>query len=106
VAGKHTFQFDGGADLAATLTWRDSTGAAVDMTGYTAAMTLSVPGAAPVVLTGTSGLALGGALGTITFDMTSAVTAGWPASFPYELFVTSPAGFVTKLLYGDFARAS
>lgn len=88
------------------LTWTDSVGALVDLTGYHATMRVyySPAGSSSLLLTltETSGLTLGGAAGTITWVMTDSQTKLFPVGpCRYELRVTDSTGVVTYLLYGN-----
>lgn len=78
---------------------------AVDLTGYTAKMqvrsTVSAADPAPLTLTHTAGLTLGGAAGTIDIRIEAAQTDPWPfKTAVYDLEITSPDGTVTRLLKG------
>lgn len=88
-----------------TLAWTDSTGAAVDLTGYTANLRIyyAPVGSSTLILTltDTAGLTLGGGAGTIDWAMTDAQTKRFPIGpCNYELRVTNATGTVTYLLYG------
>lgn len=103
-----------GADFAFSLEYRDSTGALVNLTGYTARMDVraaddvapNAPGTPIVQLTTANGrITLGGALGTVALALTSAVTAALvPTSnagpYVYDLELVSAGGVVTRLLQG------
>lgn len=86
-------------------TWTDATGAPVDLTGYTARMDVrTAPGGSLVasIIQG-SGIVLGGAAGTITPTLSAAATGAMRAgTYAYDILLTSPAGFVTRLLAGSF----
>lgn len=103
-----------GADFAFSLEYRDSSGALVNLTGYTARMDVRAsddiaptsPGTPIVQLTTANGrITLGGALGTVALALTAAVTAalaptppgGW---YVYDLELVSAGGVVTRLLQG------
>jgi len=76
----------------------------VDLTGYTAKVELRNPGTGAVVdtFTESTGLALGGALGTITWTMTATETALFAVgALNYDLRLTSGGGTVTYLLAGN-----
>ncbi len=92
-----------GETFTRVITWKDSTGALVNLTGYTAKLQLRDTVSATVVdeFTDTTGLALGGAAGTITWTMTATETAALPVgSLVYDLRLTSGASVVTYLLAG------
>jgi len=105
-AGNYNFPYDSGADVVAVLTWNNPDGSPVDLTGYSAALTYKAKNGPAVTLTDTDGLTLGGSSGTISLDITGDTTATWQSSVSYDLFVTAPNGVITKLLYGNFVRAS
>lgn len=68
-----------GATFGFVYTHKDAAGAAVDLTGYTARMTVrrGYMGSEELSLTTENGrIALGGALGTVTLAVSAAVTAG------------------------------
>lgn len=78
---------------------------AVDMTGYTARLTIrdQIGGTSLLALTSSSGITLDNTLKTITIDITAAQTAAmtWSEGV-YDLELVSPEAtpFVTKLLSG------
>ena len=89
-----------------TITWKDSGGSLVNLTGYAAKLVIkSTPsGTALLTLTESSGLTLGGAAGTIAWEMTAAQTAALPTgSLRYDLLLTSSTGAKTYLVYGFIA---
>lgn len=92
-----------GETFARVLTWRDSGGALVNLTGYSAKIQIRDTVANTVIdefAVGT-GLTLGGALGTITWEMTAAETLALPiGNLAYDLRMTSGTGVVTYLLAG------
>jgi hypothetical protein len=94
-----------GATLSLTATWKDSSGTAVNLTGYTARMQIrSTYDASATILslTSSAGITLGGAAGTIAITAsattTAALTAPW--SGVYDLELVSGGGEVTRLLEG------
>jgi hypothetical protein len=94
-----------GATLSLTATWKDSAGAAINLTGYTARMQVrSAYDATSTILslTSSSGITLGGAAGTIAITasatVTAALTAPWAGVWDLEL--VSGGGVVTRLLEG------
>jgi len=92
-----------GETFVRVITWKDSTGALVNLTGYVAKLELRNPGTGAVVdtFTESTGLTLGGALGTITWTMTATETALFPVgALVYDLRLTSGGGTVTYLLAG------
>lgn len=77
--------------------------APVDITGYTAAMQIrAFPGASIVLYDATADLVLGGVAGTITLTISATDTEGFTWwNGVYDLLLTSPTGFVTRLLMGS-----
>ena len=102
---RYNFTIDQGATLGKVMTWKDSSGTAVNLTGYTARMKAKErrPGTATVLTltTENGGIALGGAAGTITLSMSAAATAALTAqTLDYDLELVSGGGAVTRLLQG------
>lgn len=65
----------------------------LNLTNYTATLTVKVNGRTTLTLTQTSGITLGGSAGTIVFAFTSSQTASLPVGrHPFYLEVVSPAG--------------
>jgi hypothetical protein len=98
-----------GSDYLATITYKNSSGVLVNLTGYTARMqvrrTLSSDDAY-LRLTSAGGLALGGAAGTIGITISAAAMETVPSgSYVYDLEIIDTNGKVTKILKGDFEVA-
>lgn len=77
---RHDLQCEQGATYSFVYTYRNSAGAAVDLTGFTARMTIrrGYLGSVEMDLTTTNGrIALGGSAGTVTLSLTAAETAGF-----------------------------
>jgi hypothetical protein len=76
-----------------------------NLTGYTATMTVRPfvgSNTTTLVLTNGNGITLGGAAGTVTISISSAVTAGLnPSRYSYD-FVLNSGSVVTRLLEGKF----
>ncbi len=92
-----------GETFVRVITWKDSAGALVNLTGYTAKLQLRDTQTNSVIddFTDTTGLALGGVAGTITWTMTATETVLLPVgSVSYDLRLTSGTSVVTYLLYG------
>jgi len=114
-AGRYDFEVEQGGTFNPTLTWKDSTGALVNLTGATARMQVrDNHGAATTVLeltTENGRITLGGAAGTIALlvsaaDMAAIVVPDAPGPRPtrdcvYDLELVI-AGVVTRLLRGAF----
>lgn len=107
-AGSYNITIEQGATYSQVMTWRDSNNALVNLTGYTARMQIRTDYAATtsvLVLTTENGMiTLGGALGTITLNVTDASTSAIPArNYVYDLELVSGGGLVTRLLQGVVA---
>ena len=106
-AGKYTITIEQGATFTLDLTWEDSDGNAVDLTGYSARMQVRASKSATTTLldiptdTNTS-ITLGGTQGTIAIriedDVTEALDA--PQTAFYDLELEAGDGTVTRLLEG------
>lgn len=94
-----------GADFDYQLTWTVS-GSAVNVTGYGARMQVrqTVDSTAVVLsLTAGTGITLGGTAGTITIAANSTATAALTdGQCVYDLELVSGAGYVTRLVEGNF----
>jgi hypothetical protein len=105
-AGKKDFIIEQGATFSKVLTWKDSAGAAINLTGYTARMHVrtDIDAATPFLqlTTENSRIALGGVAGTITLTISATDTAAITnTSGVYDLELVSGAGVVTRLLEGN-----
>lgn len=105
LGNRYDLEIKQGATLSLTATWKDSTGTAVNLTGYTARMQVrSTYDATSTILslTSGSGITLGGSAGTIAITAsattTAALTAPWSGVWDLEL--VSGGGEVTRLLEG------
>lgn len=101
MAGTYNFTIEQGADFTRTFTWKDSAGALINLTGYTARMKIKTGATTIVSLTEVSGITLGGAAGTIVVAINAAATAAYTFSKAvYDLELVSGGGVVTRLLEG------
>jgi hypothetical protein len=95
-----------GTDYTATLTYANSSGTPINITGYSARMQVRRSTGSPdaiLTLTNASGITLGGAAGTVAIAISSAALAVVAAgNYQYDLELVSGAGIVTKLISGDF----
>lgn len=92
-----------GETFSRVLTWRDSDGDLVNLVGYSAKIQIrdSVTNTVLDEFAVGTGITLGGALGTITWQMTAAETLALPlGNLAYDLRMTSGSGVVTYLLCG------
>jgi hypothetical protein len=106
-AGSYNFAAEQGATLERTITYTDSSGALVNLTGYSARMQVRVAVESTAItleLTTTNGrLIMGGALGTISILVDNTTMSGIPAgSYVYDLEIVSANGKVTRLIEGRF----
>ena len=105
-AGIYNIVIEQGADFDRTITWRDATGALVNVTGYTAqAMGRDNQESATAIfdLTVGTGITLGGAAGTINLLIAGSATAAYSALVgAWDLLMTNTGGDgkKTKLLKG------
>ena len=106
-AGKHDIVIEQGADFKRVFTWKDSAGAAINITGYSAAMMIKkrksdASGVAIFNKTNSNAeIALGGAAGTITIDIGGADTAGMDFDWGYyDIELTDGSSNITRLLEG------
>lgn len=105
-AGIYDIYIEQGATYNQPLVWKDSSGTAVNVTGYTARMQIrKTVDATTIILTLTTEngrITVGGANGLITLLVSAADTAAL-TSFcgVYDLEVISPTGVVTRLLEGQ-----
>lgn len=105
MARRYDLKIDQGADFDLTVTWRDSNGTPIDLTGYTAALqirrTVDAPDPPLVDLANGSGITLGGVAGTVDIAVPAADTRDFqPGGGVWDLELTSPGGVVTRLLQG------
>jgi hypothetical protein len=106
MAGTHDIVCDQGATFTRVFTWQDSTGVPVNLTGYTARMqvraTIDSASTLLSLTTENSGIALGGAAGTVTITATATQTAAVAAGcyvYDIELVIGST---VVRLVQGQF----
>ena len=104
-AGQHDIVIEQGATFRLSLIWKDSTGALVDLTSYTARMQVRqrhTSTTAALSLTSIAGdIILGGAAGTIA--VVAAATATDDITFRqgvYDLELVASTGEVTRLIEG------
>ena len=96
-----------GSDYSVTLTYRDSNGVAVNLTGYTARMQVRKVASSPyayLTLTSSSGMTLGGSAGTVAINISAAALASIPAGpYVYDVELVSGSGAVVKPIVGSFS---
>jgi len=104
-AGIYNITIEKGATFQRVLTWKDATGALVDLSTYTAramGRANDYTGALLFSLTSASGLTLGGVAGTITMVISATATSGMTpgTNGVWDLEMISGAGVVTRLVQG------
>lgn len=104
-AGIYDITVEQGATFRLEATWKDSTGALVNLTGYSARMQIrETYESEDIILSFTStggSIVLGGALGTIVVTGSATDTAKVPMTpAVYDLELESIGGTVTRLLQG------
>jgi hypothetical protein len=105
-AGTYNIVCDQGATLLRTLTYRDSSDALVNLTGFTGRMQVRADvestGTVLSLTTENGGLTLGGALGTILVTVSATATAAVAAgTYVYDLELVQ-GSTVTRLVQGSF----
>lgn len=105
-ASEYNITAEQGSDLSFVLTYRSAAGSLINLTGYTARMKVRKRASSPAAylsLTETSGLALGGAAGTVTISVNSTALSAVPAGkYIYDLRLDSPSGVEQRLIQGQF----
>ena len=104
-AGKLHIVIEQGTTFNPVFTYKDSLGAVIDLTGYTARMQIRLKKTSTAfiheITTAGSGITLGGVLGTITLLITDVETAAFTfTTGVYDLEIISAGGIVTRLLEG------
>ncbi len=108
MAAKYKLTIEQGATFRQVLTWKDASGAAVNLTGCTGRMQVRSSIDSPTVLleltSANGGVSFGGAAGTVTLLVPAVQTAAitW-LSGVYDLEVVFTDGTVKRLLYGAVA---
>lgn len=108
-AGNYNFTIEQNAQFLRVLTYKDPTGALVNLTGYTAKMQIKTSSNPIPLLTLTTTpdaqgnvITLGGAAGTITITINVVTLAAFTFSEArYDLLLTNPSSVPTRLLKGD-----
>ena len=106
-AGLYDIVAEQGATLDRVITWRNSAGALINLTSFTARMQVrSDYQSSTVVLdltTENGGITLGGAAGTITVNVSATAMAAIPSgTYVYDLEMVL-GSVVTRLVQGSFA---
>ncbi len=106
-AAIYDLQVETGATFQLSMVWKDSLGAPINLSGYSAKMQFRTsPSDTTVVMeasTVAGTIVLGGSLGTISVTIPAATTgliSDTIQQLVYDLIVTSPGGVVTRLVQG------
>lgn len=108
-AAKYNFVIEQGATFCPVITWKDSAGTAVNLTGYTARMQIrpSIDSTTKTVelTTSNGGITLGGSAGTISLLIGAASTDDLTINYRgvYDLELISASGVVTRILSGSIS---
>jgi hypothetical protein len=105
MAAYFDLKIEQGATFRRVFTWRDSNGALVNLTGYTARMQIrrrkSSTDVEHSATTSNGGIALGGALGTVTVTIPANVTEDFAFnSGVYDLELVASDNVVTRFVEG------
>jgi hypothetical protein len=105
-AGTLHLTIEQGATYDPVLTWGDENGAPIDLTGYIARMQIRASVEAVTTIheatTANGQLVMGGAAGTVTFNIPAVDTAAMDfEEAVYDLEVESAGGHVTRLVEGS-----
>lgn len=104
VAAKYTLTLERGANENKVFIYKDSTGSAVNLTGYTASTIFLDKAGGATLLTlssPSSGIVLGGAAGTITHSFTLSQVAALPQKGVFRTKLTL-SGITTRIVQGEF----
>lgn len=109
-AGIYNPTIDQGATWSVTVLYKDSSGTAINLTGYTAAMQVrqnySSADADLTLTTSNGGIAITGNTGTVVITMTAAQTAALEEGYyVYDVELTSSGGLVDRLIQGQITIA-
>lgn len=103
--GYHDLTYYRGSTDICSVVWKDSAGALVDLTGYTAELTIRNAAGTIIGETGSGITAtITAAAGLVTFTITDAAAAALTeGTHRYDIWVVSAGGIDYPLLYGSFA---
>lgn len=104
-AAVYNLNIEQGATYTRVLTWKDSSGNPINLTGYTARMQFRRNASSSEILydanTTNGKIVLGGTAGTITFTISATDSAAFAFGCAvYDLEIESAGGQVTRLLEG------
>lgn len=106
-AGTYNFIIEKGTTFTRSVTWTDSTGAAINLTGYTARMqgraTMDATTTIFSLTTPATGISIPTpASGTLVITLTDTQTSALPCGGVHDLELISPTGTITRLFQGTF----
>lgn len=115
-AGRFDFICEKGASFSYSLTWKDESGSAVNLTGYTARMhvrsSYEDPEAAVILTTENGGISITANTGRLALSLNPSTTESIPgfnatgtpptSNYVYDLELVAPNGAITRLLQGRF----
>jgi hypothetical protein len=103
--GNYSIEVPGNSTFALAITWTDSTGAVVNLTGYSAAMQVKRQNGAAVILLSTGNGLIAVAATAPNLSLSVPIATMETLICPdgkYDLVVRSPGGVQTTLLQGPF----
>jgi len=106
MAGQYDFSVERNTHFSFSVVWKDSTGAIVNLTGYTAELQIRSSATSSTVVqsltTANGKLVITGAQGKVTISMTPAETQALTLRrYVYDLRVVSGTGTATRLIEGS-----
>ena len=107
-AGYHHFIIEQGATFGQTLTLKDEAGSAINLVGFTGAMSLKqTPTSTSTVLSLTTSngrMTINGSAGTVTLSISATDTGNLsPDDGVFDLEITSGAAVVTRIIEGTYS---
>jgi hypothetical protein len=107
MAGIYNVEVEQGTTFYIKLTWKDSLGVVVNLSGYTAQWQIRVGSILLNLLsTGTNpAIIITPASGVIELNLTPTQTMTFTRSGNYDLNLTGPSGIVTRLLEGSITSS-
>ena len=101
-AGSYSFTIEQGTDFSRVLTWKDSNGNLIDLTGYTAACQVrDFKGGVLIDFTEDGSITLGGTEGTVTLELPNSFTSTLDFDTArYDLKLTSSGSLKDRLVQG------
>lgn len=103
---KTNLQIDGGATYPFSVVYKNSSGIAIDLTGYSAkfqARRAPDSSSALIDLSSSNGLTITAEEGRIDVVIPASATTGLKGTLVYALDITAPGGAITRLLRGEIS---